>query len=163
VRLDQLTGRLTGREVVTIRNPSDSAIKQLVIRLYQNRFDPMSPRSRVPPSVTTGQTLYKVVVDGTDIDTKVAAANWTTGTIVNIPLPKPIAAGGTSTVEIEWAGDIPDIPIGRGAARGGRRGCGCSSWRSGIPRWRSMTTCAGGIASRTWVGASSTTTTAGSR
>ena len=122
VRLDQLTGRLTGREVVTIRNPSDSVIKQLVIRLYQNRFDPMSPRSRVPPSVTAGQTLYKVVVDGTDVDTKVAAANWTTGTVVNIPLPKPIAAGGTATVEIEWAGDIPDIPIGRGAARGGRRG-----------------------------------------
>ena len=38
--------------MVTIRNPSDSVIKQLVIRLYQNRFDPMSPRSRVPPSVT---------------------------------------------------------------------------------------------------------------
>jgi len=122
VRLDQLTGRLTGREVVTIRNSSDSVIKQLVIRLYQNRFDPMSPRSRVPPSVTEGQTLYKVVVDGVDIDTKAPAAVWTTGTLVTIPLPKPIAAGGTSTVEIEWAGDIPDIPIGRGAARGGRRG-----------------------------------------
>ncbi len=122
VRLDQLTGRLTGREVVTIRNPSDSVIRQLVIRLYQNRFDPMSPRSRVPPSVTEGQTLYKVVVDGVDIDTKAPAAVWTTGTLVTIPLPKPIAAGGTSTVEIEWAGDIPDIPIGRGAARGGRRG-----------------------------------------
>ncbi len=122
VRLDQLTGRLTGREVVTIRNPSDSIIKQLVIRLYQNRFDPMSPRSRVPPSVTAGQTLYKVVVDGVDIDTKAPAAVWTTGTLVTIPLTKPIAAGGTSTVEIEWAGDIPDIPIGRGAARGGRRG-----------------------------------------
>ena len=122
VRLDQQTGRLTGREVVTIRNPSDSAIKLLVIRLYQNRFDPMSPRSRVPPSVTSGQTLYKVVVDGADIDTKAPAATWTTGTLVTIPLKQPIAAGGTSTVEIEWAGDIPDIPIGRGAARGGRRG-----------------------------------------
>ena len=41
---------------------------------------------------------------------------------MTIPLPTPIAAGGTSTVEMEWAGDIPDIPIGRGAARGGRRG-----------------------------------------
>jgi hypothetical protein len=122
VRLDQTTGRLTGREVVTIRNPSDSAIKQLVIRLYQNRFDPMSPRSRVPPSVTAGQTLYRVVVDGVDIDTKAPAAVWTTGTIVTIPLAKAIPAKGTSTVEIEWAGDIPDIPIGRGAARGGRRG-----------------------------------------
>ena len=121
-RLDQLTGRITGHEVVTIRNPSDSAIRQLVIRLYQNRFDPMSPRSRVPPSVTSGQTLYKVVVDGKDIDTRVPAAMWTTGTLVTIPLTNPIAAGGTSTVEIDWAGDIPDIPIGRGAARGGRRG-----------------------------------------
>ena len=120
-RLDQLTGRITGHEVVTIRNPSDSAIRQLVIRLYQNRFDPMSPRSRVPPSVTSGQTLYKVVVDGKDIDTRVPAAMWTTGTLVTIPLTNPIAAGGTSTVEIDWAGDIPDIPIGRGAARGVHR------------------------------------------
>lgn len=122
VRLDQLSGRVTGREVVTIRNPSDSAIKQLVIRLYQNRFDPYSPRSRPTPSVTSGQTLYSVVVDGADIDTKAPAAQWSSGTIVTIALAKPIPARGTSTVEIEWAGDIPDIAFGRGGARGGRRG-----------------------------------------
>jgi len=121
-RLDAQTGRIIGREVITIRNPSDSALRVLALRLYQNRFDPMSTRLQAPPSVTGGMTLYRVVVDGAEIDTKLPAPKWATGTVVMIPLAKPIAAGGTSTVEIEWVGDIPDIPIGRGAARGGRRG-----------------------------------------
>ena len=120
-RLDAVAGRVTGRATITIHNPSDSALKQLVLRLYQNRFNPWAPRSRVPPSVTGGTVLYRLNANGEEVDVKAMATQWATSTVLGLTLAHPIPAGGRGTVEVEWAGDIPDIPLGRGAARGGRR------------------------------------------
>lgn len=120
-RLDAVAGRVTGHASITIHNPSDSALKQLVLRLYQNRFNAWAPRSRVPPSLTGGTVLYRLNANGEEVDVKAMATQWATGTVVGLTLANPIPAGGRGTVEVDWAGDIPDVPLGRGAARGGRR------------------------------------------
>ncbi|MBK6778075.1 MAG: M1 family metallopeptidase [Gemmatimonadetes bacterium] len=121
-RLDAVAGRVTGHATITIHNPSDSALKQLVLRLYQNRFNPWAPRSRVPPSITGGTVLYRLNANGEEVDVKSMAAQWAASTVLGLTLANPIPARGTGTVEVDWAGDIPDIPQGRGSARGGRRG-----------------------------------------
>lgn len=122
VRLDERAGRVTGEATIRIHNPGDSALRQVVLRLYQNRFNAWNPRVRVPPSVTGGMTIYRLVANGEAVDVKSQALQWATGTVVTIPLSRPIPGRDSGTVEIEWAGDIPDVPLGRGGARGGRRG-----------------------------------------
>jgi hypothetical protein len=120
--LDPLTATITGHETVTLSNPSDSALTQLVLRLDQNRFDQRSPRTRVPPSVTEGVTITALRVDGTAID-PAAMRDWSDGTVAVIPLVHPIPAGGTATIEAEWHHEIVEIVPGRrGGARGGRTG-----------------------------------------
>jgi hypothetical protein len=121
-RLDAQAGRIIGRARITIHNPSDTALRQVVLRLYQNRFNGWSPRGRVPPSITTGITIYRLNTNGVEQDVKAQAPQWATSTVAMLALANPIAAGGSGTVEVEWVGDIPDIPFGRGGARGGRRG-----------------------------------------
>ena len=121
-RLDAQAGRIIGRAQITIHNPSDTALRQVVLRLYQNRFNGWSPRGRVPPSITTGITIYRLNTNGVEQDVKAQAPQWATSTVAMLALANPIAAGGSGTVEVEWVGDIPDIPFGRGGARGGRRG-----------------------------------------
>ncbi len=121
-RLDAQAGRIIGRALITIHNPSDSALRQVVLRLYQNRFNGWSPRGRVPPSITSGITIYRLNTNGVEQDVKAQAPQWATSTVAMLALANPIAAGGSGTVEVEWVGDIPDVPFGRGGARGGRRG-----------------------------------------
>jgi len=121
-QLDPTTATVTGREIVTIPNAGDSALTQLVLRLYQNRFDSRSPRTRVPPSVTGGMTITRLLVDGTALDSA-RMRDWSDGTIAVVPLAHPIAPGDTVTMEIEWHHEVVEIPPGRrGGARGGRAG-----------------------------------------
>ncbi len=121
-QLDPSTAMITGHEVVTIPNASDTALTQLVLRLYQNRFDSRSPRTRVPPSVTGGMTITRLLVNGAAIDTA-RMRDWADGTIAVVPLAHPIAPGDTAVLEAEWRHEVVEIPpTRRGGARGGRSG-----------------------------------------
>jgi hypothetical protein len=121
-QLDPSTATVTGHEVVTIPNAGDTTITQLVLRLYQNRFNSRSPRMRVPPSVTGGMTITRLLVNGTAIDTA-RMRDWSDGTIAIVPLAHPIAPGDTAVLEAEWHHEVVEIPpTRRGGARGGRRG-----------------------------------------
>lgn len=121
-RLDPATGTVTGHEVVTFTNPGDSALRQLVLRLYQNRFTSSAVRLRHPPSITRGTMITGLVVNGVGIDIAAVGPEWARSTIATIPLAQPIPAGGSATVDVDWSMEIPDIPEGQRGARGGRRG-----------------------------------------
>jgi Peptidase family M1 domain len=119
-QLDPSSGAVTGHEVVTIPNAGDTALAQIVLRLYQNRFDSRSPRTRVPPSATAGMTITRLVVNGTAFDTA-RMRDWSDGTLAVVRLP--LLPGDTATLEVEWHHEVVLIPPGRrGGARGGRAG-----------------------------------------
>jgi hypothetical protein len=117
-RLDSATATLSGHEVVTIHNASDSALTRIVVRLYQNLFAPNAPKITTLPEITGGITVKGMKVNGVAIDTDSAAAEWSTTTVVSIPLATPIPMGGTGTLEADWAFRVPESPDLRG---GGER------------------------------------------
>ncbi len=118
-RLDPVTGIVSGRETVTITNPSDSALTLLAIRLDQNMFMAKAPRSRPAAATTSGMTITRMRANGRDINVDSLAASWADETLIRVRLGTPIAAGGTGTLEVSWAFKVPVIPEG---TRGDRMG-----------------------------------------
>jgi len=118
-RLDPVSGIVSGREVVTITNPSDSALDAVSIRLDQNMFTPRAPRSRPAAASTSGITLTRLRANGRDVPVDSLSDAWSDETLVRVKLGAPIPAGGTGTVEASWAFKVPVIPEG---TRGDRMG-----------------------------------------
>jgi Peptidase family M1 domain len=123
-RLDPAAGQVSGHASITIHNTSPASLDTIPIRLYQNRFTATGVRVRHPPSVTRGIQLTRIVANGGEVDgLERLEPSWAMPPLVRVPLAAPIPAGGTGTLEVEWTGEVPDVPPGRrGAARGGRRG-----------------------------------------
>ncbi|HRZ10522.1 MAG TPA: M1 family peptidase, partial [Gemmatimonadales bacterium] len=67
-RLDPVTGTVSGRETVTITNPSDSALKELAIRLDQNLFAPNTARSSPSATITGGVTVSRMRANGREVN-----------------------------------------------------------------------------------------------
>ena len=101
-RLDSATSVLTGHEVVTITNPTDSAFRSVGLRLYQNRFAPNVARAEPVVEITGGVTVTKVIANGQAVDLTRRTEGWKTTTVVVVPFLTPIPAHGTSTLEVEW-------------------------------------------------------------
>ncbi len=118
-RLDPVTGTVSGRETVTITNPSDSALKELAIRLDQNLFAPNTARSSPSAAITGGVTVSRMRANGREINVDSLRERWSTTTLIRVKLDTPIPAGGTGTLETSWAFKVPVIPEGQ---RGDRMG-----------------------------------------
>lgn len=116
------TGTLTGRGRVVIHNPSDSALQQVVLQLYHNRFAATGQRSRTPPSISRGITLTRLSANGEAVDVTKLQPAWAASTVLRVPLANPVAGPGEVTLEFDWTMEIVDVSEGRGGARGGRRG-----------------------------------------
>ncbi|HEV7387218.1 MAG TPA: M1 family metallopeptidase [Gemmatimonadaceae bacterium] len=131
-RLDTARSTVTGREVMTFRNNSDSAMTSVVLRLDQNIFRADAPR--VPPrieDVTPGMIVSRLVVNGRPL-----AVNDTLGdsipnsrrrttplssvlreTSARIRLPAPIPPHASGTIEADWSFKVPRFE-GRGYRMG---------------------------------------------
>ncbi|MFL5479107.1 MAG: M1 family peptidase, partial [Gemmatimonadaceae bacterium] len=131
-RLDSATQTVSGHEVVTFRNNSDTAMSTVVLRLDQNVFRADAPR--VPPrmeDVTSGMVVSRLVVNG-----QALSVNDTRGdsipnsrrrttplsevlreTSARIRLPAPIPAHGSGTIEADWSFKVPKFQ-GRGYRMG---------------------------------------------
>jgi hypothetical protein len=130
VRLDPGTGRLTGRETVLIHNRSDSALRDIALRLDPNIFRPTVQRgASVPAETTDGMIITRLAVNGTQADLAApagggrGAAAAAPGTIrviglalttARVMLPTPIAPKSTATLEIDWNHKLPGGPGGQG-------------------------------------------------
>ncbi|HXI20478.1 MAG TPA: M1 family metallopeptidase, partial [Gemmatimonadales bacterium] len=118
--LDPASARLTGRETITITNPSDSSLGLVGLRLLQNHFAPNVPRDRSVPELASGITVTRLVVNGDTIALDSLAPRWATRTVVPVPTRTPIAAHGTGTIEAEWYFTVPEVPLGERGERMGR-------------------------------------------
>lgn len=130
--LDPATSVVTGRETVTIRNNSDSAMRSIVLRLDQNIFRADAVREEQVGDVTDGMRITRLVANGQTIDIgdTVGAAipgsrRRTTplstvlkSTSARIPLTTPIAARSSGTLEADWHFRVPRADNGRGERMG---------------------------------------------
>ena len=139
-RFDQPTARVTGRETVVIHNNSDSALRNIQMRLDQNLFAANVPRAEVVTDITDGMKLTRLVVNGEAVDLnappagrggrgggrgadtsgpRVPTITGATLTTARITLATPIAAHGTGTLEADWNFQIPKSdPPARGIRMG---------------------------------------------
>src|SRR3982751_2709475 len=130
--LDPATSVVTGRETVTIRNNSDSAMRSVVLRLDQNFFRPDVPRQEAASEITEGMQITRFIANGAPVnigDTIGSAvpgsqrrttplATVLKSTSARIPLVTPIAAHGSGTLEIDWHFRVPRADNGRGSRMG---------------------------------------------
>jgi len=131
-RLDSATQTVSGHEVVSFRNNSDSAMRSVVLRLDQNIFRADAPR--VPPrieDVTPGMIVSRLVVNGQPLpvndtlgDSIPNSRRRTTPlssvlreTAARIRLPAPIPAHSSGTIEADWSFKVPRFE-GRGFRMG---------------------------------------------
>ncbi|HEY0528003.1 MAG TPA: M1 family metallopeptidase [Gemmatimonadaceae bacterium] len=131
-RLDSATSVVTGREVVTIRNNSDSAMRSVVLRLDQNFFRGDAGRLEAPSEVTEGMRLSRLVINGQTLNAgdtlgdaipgtnrrRAPLARVLTQTSARIPLATPIAAHSSATMEADWTFRVPRADNGRGSRMG---------------------------------------------
>ncbi|MDP9205719.1 MAG: M1 family metallopeptidase [Gemmatimonadota bacterium] len=131
-RLDTVTSSVSGRETVTFRNGSDSAMTSIVLRLDQNIFRPEAPNAGGVDLKTDGMKITRLVVNGQTLnttDTLGAPIPNTTRrttplsrvlrqTSARIPLAAPIAAHSSGTIEAEWSFQVPRIEGARGFRMG---------------------------------------------
>src|SRR3954470_8951511 len=130
--LDPATSVVTGRETITIRNNSDSAMRTLVLRLDQNFFRPDVVRQEPASEITEGMQITRFVANGTAVNigdtvgTAVPGSQRRTtplatvlkNTSARIPLATPIAAHASGTLEIDWHFRVPRADNGRGSRMG---------------------------------------------
>ena len=135
-KLDPATGVVTGHERVVVLNPSDSAMRVIVLRLDQNVYAPSAARAQdVPDAIrlTDGMRVTSLSVDGQAVNlappprfrrfgeappaVTLAAYNLNT-TSAMILLPNPVSAHGTFTLEADWHFTVPKVEGGRGVRMG---------------------------------------------
>jgi hypothetical protein len=135
-RLDPATGVVTGHERVVVQNPSDSAMRSIVLRLDQNFYAPTAARARdLDDSVhlTNGMQVTALSVNGQAVDLNppplvrrfgaptrartLAAYNLNT-TSATVALPDPVPAHGSFTLEADWHFAVPKVDGGYGIRMG---------------------------------------------
>ncbi|HMJ18784.1 MAG TPA: M1 family peptidase, partial [Gemmatimonadaceae bacterium] len=131
-RLDSAKSTVTGRETVTFRNNSDSAMTSIVLRLDQNIFRPEAPRVSAMDVLTDGMKISRLVVNGQTLDVRdtlgspipnstrrtTPVSRILRQTSARIPLATPVAAHSSGTLEADWSFEVPRIEGARGFRMG---------------------------------------------
>lgn len=95
---------LRGSGFISARNVSPDVLTEVVLRLDQNRF-------RVPSrdwSPTAGMTVQQLLVGGQPIDLLGPGLLDSTGTVLRVPVPEPIAPGGLLRITLTWEYEVLD-------------------------------------------------------
>jgi len=130
--LDPVTSIVTGHETVVIHNNSDSAMRNVVLRLDQNFFLPNVPRLEAASELTDGMQISRLVINGQALNIAdtlgspipgstrrtPALATVLKNTSARIPIATPIAAHSTGTLEADWKFRVPRADNGRGERMG---------------------------------------------
>ncbi|HKJ92450.1 MAG TPA: M1 family metallopeptidase, partial [Longimicrobiales bacterium] len=124
--LDPTRDRVTGRETVLYANHAPDTLRTLYVYLRQNVFAEGVPRRQSVP-ITGGVTLERVVVDGQTLQAQprdnpampITAAPATTprpgqyavdGTVMRIPLARPLPPGDSASLAFGWSYTPPPAP-----------------------------------------------------
>lgn len=123
--LDPKTQTITGTETIQVHNNSKDDLDRLVLRLDHNIFRADVPRGNsTPAEQTEGMVVTSIKVAGESVDlspspprrnaaTKLSVSGLNR-TVATIYLEKPIKAGATTELEIDWYTKLPGGPDGRG-------------------------------------------------
>src|SRR5712671_280489 len=79
-RLDSATSVVSGRETLTFRNNSDSAMRSVVLRLDQNIFRAEAPHVSEMDAITAGMRITRLVVNGQTLPVNDTLGNPIPGT-----------------------------------------------------------------------------------
>ena len=126
VTLDPVRNRLEGRETVLYLNRSPDSLRQIAVYLRQNAFAAGSPHRGFAP-VTGGVTLSSVTLDGRrlvaergdNLAMPITAPPprppepgqyAVDGTVMWIPLSRPLAPAGSIQLELAWSYTPPPAP-----------------------------------------------------
>lgn len=123
--LDPSTQTISGTEKILIHNTSKDDLNQIVLHLDHNIFRADVPRgSSVPAEQTEGMIVTRIKVAGETVDLTSAPAGRNAppalrvrglqSTVATVSLAKPIAAGTTAELEIDWHTKLPGGENGRG-------------------------------------------------
>lgn len=135
-RLTPVTDRVAGSERVVYHNNAPDTLRRIAVYLRQNVFAPGNPHQQSAP-VTGGMTLGRVAVEGrvipaassgvtvvpiTDVDRPRTAADGgytVDGTVMWIPLARPLLPHDSTRLELAWSYTPPPSPAD---GREGREG-----------------------------------------
>lgn len=101
---------LDGKERILYTNHSPDSIRTLVFRLYQNLNLPTAPRgtSLGTKAITDGMRIHSLGVDGVERSLLPGSEEVRIDhTVMYVRLPKPLAPGGQTTVDVAWSFTIP--------------------------------------------------------
>ena len=108
-RVDVESRTLTGSETITYHNNSPNPLPILVVNLIQN-FHAEGAVRMEPAEVTGGVNIERVSVNGRElgVTTSNQQPGWAVeGTVMIIVLPRPLAAGQSLDLGIDWNFRIP--------------------------------------------------------
>ncbi len=115
--LDPAQARISGSVLIRYENQSPATLDRLVLHLHQNLHAGGVVRNE-PQEVTGGMQLQAVRVDGTAVaplsgqgDERVGYQ--VDGTLMTIPLDRPVSPGAVVEVEVEWTNILPRNGAGR--------------------------------------------------
>ena len=107
-RVDPAEKRLEGKATILYHNNSPDTLESLFLQLSQNLHAEGAPR-RFPQEVTGGFELARVSVDGEELETGLQEGPRyaVIATQLRIWPPEAVAPRGKTSIEIDWAFDIP--------------------------------------------------------
>lgn len=126
-RLDPAAKTVTGHEIIVWRNHTTDAIPDLQFHLYLNAFKNSyttfmreshghhrESRFRGRPNEWGYEQISSLNVDGLDLTAGMRFiqpddGNYYDQTVLEVPLPKPIPAGASVTIEIAWTSKLPRV------------------------------------------------------
>jgi hypothetical protein len=126
-RLDPAAKTVTGHEIIVWRNHTTDAIPDLQFHLYLNAFKNSyttfmreghghhrESRFRGRPNEWGYEQISSLNVDGQDLTAGMRFiqpddGNYYDQTVLEVPLPKPIPAGASVTIEIAWTSKLPRV------------------------------------------------------
>lgn len=125
-RLDESTDVLTGRAELRYTNNSATVLDTLWLHQHLNAFRPESEWARremalgvrrfqdLGPDEHAFERLTVVTIDGLTVQPAYPLAP--DSTVVGFPLPRPLAAGATVTVRMDWQARLSTLPRRQGRA-----------------------------------------------
>jgi hypothetical protein len=119
-RLDVDSAVLHGEETITLHNTSPDTLDTIILRLYQNYFRAETERNDYVTDITDGVTIERLAIDGHVVSRTGRHAYTVSGTLARIPPPAPVLPGATTTIDVAWHFEVPNVPEGERGERMGR-------------------------------------------
>jgi hypothetical protein len=114
VRLDPVAKTVSGTGRISYTNPSADTLHEIWLRLYLRAFRDANSiwmreygrwSSPLPPEHVGDITVNSLTLAGTDL----LASATLTDTLLRVPLPQPLAPGGSAEMEVAWVSQLPRV------------------------------------------------------